>query len=301
MAIDDPSLPPENAQQVAEYLRAADLAFERQHLDDAITLYWSVSASNLWPDTNTAQHAYARIGSILMTRGNSEEAYRWFQAAGPAGADMMRAIDAQTPDAPVDPTVIPQTPEELTRYFNAATSAEQNQDHATFDALVARMLESGAPMPGQRSEIALMMAKSLLARGEYATAQEWAQHSLAESSGANADEARKVIEKAGDELLMQPDPRNLTYGFELSSGLMQFEGGQGDRGKETFEKVLADTSGLNDDEAKGRAHYYLGMIAYHAHDFDVARDHLEKAAASAGSPELGYAAEALKWRFQEEG
>src|SRR4051794_23061465 len=224
MAIDDPSLPPENAQQVAEYLRAADLAFERQHLDDAMTLYWSVSASNQWPDTNTAHHAYARIGSILVARGNSEEAYRWFQAAGPAGADMLRVLDAQTPDTAVDPTVIPQTPEQLSRYINAAWSAEQNQDHATFDALVARILESGETMPGQRSEMALMMAKSLLARGDYANAQEWAQHSLAESSGTTGDEAREVISKAADELtLLQPDPRDVTYGFELSAAMMQFE------------------------------------------------------------------------------
>jgi hypothetical protein len=60
-------------------------------------------------------------------------------------------------------------------------------------------------------------------------------------------------------------------------------------------------SGLNDDEAKGRARYYLGMIAYHAHDFDVAREHFEFAADNAGEPELGYAAEALRWRYREEG
>ena len=66
------------------------------------------------------------------------------------------------------------------------------------------------------------------------------------------------------------------------------------------------------------------MIAYHAHDFDVAREHLEIAADTAAEPEIGYAAsdarkhleiaadtaaepeigyaaEALRWRFQEEG
>ena len=57
----------------------------------------------------------------------------------------------------------------------------------------------------------------------------------------------------------------------------------------------------NDDEAKGRARYYLGMIAYHERDFDIAREHFEFANDYAGSPEMGYAAEALKWRYQEEG
>jgi tetratricopeptide (TPR) repeat protein len=267
-------------------------------------LYWSLSSASLWTDENTAHRAYARIGSILMARGNSEEAYRWFEAAGQAGADMLRVLDAQTPDAPVDPDVIPASPEVLTRYINAARSAEQNNDHATFDALVARIMESQAPTPGVRSEVALMMAKSLLARGEDVHAQEWAQAALAESSGTTADEARKIIDKAQDNLLGTPesiDTRGMTYGFELQSALMQFEGGLGDKGKSSFERVLNDTSGLNDDEAKGRAHYYLGQIAYHAHDFDVAREHLEIAADTAAEPEIGYAAEALRWRFQEEG
>jgi hypothetical protein len=43
------------------------------------------------------------------------------------------------------------------------------------------------------------------------------------------------------------------------------------------------------------------MIAYHAHDFNVAREHSEFAADNAAAPELGYAAEALKWRYREEG
>jgi tetratricopeptide (TPR) repeat protein len=304
MAIDDPTALPENAQQVAEYLREADLAFEREQHELALTLYWSLSAASLFTDVTTAQRVYARVGSILVARGNDDEAYRWLEAAGPAGADMLRVLDAKTTDEPVDPDVVPATPEVLTRYISAARSAEQNQDHATFDALVARIMESSAPTPGVRSEVVLMMAQSLLARGEFAKAEEWARAALAESSGTTAEEARKVIEKTQDQQLGNPDyhdERALTYGFELQTGLMQFEGGQGDKGKSSFEKVINDTSGLNDDEAKGRAHYYLGMIAYHDHDFDVARQHLEIAADTATAPEIGYAADALKWRFQEEG
>jgi tetratricopeptide (TPR) repeat protein len=303
MAIDDPTALPEDDQQFAEYLREADLAFDREQLEQALTLYWSMSSANLWKDLATAQRAYARIGSILVSRGNDEEAYRWFEAAGPAGADMLRVLDAKTPDAPVDPDVVPATPEVLTRYLAAARAADQNQDHSTFDALVTRIMESRAPTSGQRSEVALMMANSLLARGEYARAEEWAVAALAESSGTTADAARKVIDKARDNQLGPDhvDPRGASHGFELAAAMQQFEGGSGDKGKEIFERVIADTSGLNDDEAKGRAHYYLGMIAYHIRDFDVARQHLEVASDTAPAPEIGYAADALRWRFQEEG
>jgi tetratricopeptide (TPR) repeat protein len=303
MAIDDPTALPEDRTQGAEYLREADLAFDRQDMDRAMTLYWALSASEMFPNDDSRTHAYVRVGTILMGQDNDEEAYRWLQAAGPAGADMLKVLDAKTTDAPVDPDVIPATAEVVSRYVRAAQAANTNNDYATFDALVDRLMDSNATMPGERSAVCLMKAQSLLDRGHNKVAEEWAQHALAESSGYNADEARKIIAKAQAGLGPDDsaDDRVMTYGFELTAAVEQFEGGMGDRGKAQFEKVLADNSGLNDDEAKGTAHYYLGMIAYHAHDFDVAREHFEVAAVTAGSPEIGYAGEALRWRYQEEG
>jgi tetratricopeptide (TPR) repeat protein len=303
MAIDDPTALPENAQQTAEYLREADLAFDREQLDLAMTLYWSASAAGLFAGDSSRHHAYLRVGTILMGQGNDDEAYRWLEQAGPAGADLLKVIDAKTTDAPVDPDVIPQTPEVLTRYMNAIVAANSSKDYATFDQLVARMMDSSATTPAQRSHICVLMAHSLLDRGHNREAQEWAQAALAESSGTTADEARTLIEKAIDSQGVEgfSDDRVISYGFELTAGMQSFEAGAGDKGKAAFERVVADTSGLNDDEAKGRARYYLGMIAYHEHQFEVAREHFEFAAVYAPGPEIGYAGEALKWRYQEEG
>jgi tetratricopeptide (TPR) repeat protein len=303
MAIDDPTALPETAAQAAEYLQEADLAFDRQDLDRAKTLYWALSAADAFPNGDSRARAYVRVGTMLMGEGNDADAYRWLQAAGPAGADMLKVLDAKTPDVAVDPNVIPQTAEELGRYLNAALAANTNKDYASFDALTARLMDSSATMPGQRSQIAAMIAESLIDRGHYQQAVEWAQHALAESSGSNAAEARRLIDKAQEHLTADQslDDRSISYGFELTAGIESFEAGLGDMGKRAFDSVIADTSGLNDDEAKGRAHYYLGVIAYHARDFDVAREHFEVAAATAGSPEIGYAGEALRWRYQEEG
>ncbi|MEP7111768.1 MAG: hypothetical protein ABI862_00750 [Ilumatobacteraceae bacterium] len=303
MAIDDPTALPENAQQTTEYLREADLAFGREQMDVALSLYWSASAAGLFASDDNRVHAYVRVGEILMGQGNDEEAYRWLEAAGPAGADLLKIIDAKTVDAAVDPDVIPQTPEVLTRYMHAMTAANQANDHATFDQLVARIMESNGTLPGQRSQVCVLMARSLLDRGHNAQAEEWAQAALAEGSGTTADEARKLIQKANENQGAEGvvDERVATYGFELTSGLQSFESGSGDKGKAMFERIVADTTGLNDDEAKGRARYYLGMIAYHDHDFDIAREHFEFAADYAPGPEIGYAAEALRWRYQEEG
>lgn len=303
MAIDDPTALPENAQQTAEYLREADLAFDREQHELALSLYWSASSAGLFVNNNDRNHAYLRVGVLLIGQGSDDEAYRWLEAAGPAGADLLKMLDAKSTDTAVDPDVIPDTPEVITRYMNAIAAANTSNDHATFDQLVARVMESGAVVPGQRSQVSLLMAQSLLDRGLAKQAEEWAQAALAESSGANADAARKLIEKANDSQGVEGmiDGRPITHGFELTSAMESFEGGLGDKGKAMFIKVVDDTSGLNDDEAKGRARYYLGMIAYHDHDFDVAREHFEFAADYAAAPEIGYAAEALKWRYQEEG
>ncbi len=303
MAIDDPTALPENAQQTAEYIREADLAFDREQHELALSLYWSASSAGLFSGDDSRKHAYLRVGTLLVGQGNDDEAYRWLEAAGPAGADLLRVIDAKTTDAAVDPDVVPETPEVLTRYMNAVVAANATNDHATFDQLVARIMDSTATLPAQRSRVCLLMAQSMLDRGFARQAEEWAQAALAESSGSSADEARKLIEKANDNQGMGGfiDERAISHGFELTSGMATFESGAGDKGKAMFEQVVTDTSGLNDDEAKGRARYYLGMIAYHEHDFDVAREHFEFAADNAAAPEIGYAAEALRWRYQEEG
>lgn len=303
MAIDDPTALPENAQQTAEYLHEADLAFDREQLDQALTLYWSASAAGLFASDDSRHHAYLRVGVILMGQGNEADAYRWLEQAGPAGADLLKVIDSKTVDAAVDPNVVPDTPEVLRRYMDAVVAANSSKDYATFDQLVARIMDSTATTPGERSHVELLMAHSLLDRGHDRQAEEWAQAALAESSGATADEARKLIEKAIDNQGIEAmgHDRIISHGPDVTAGLEQYEGGLGDKGKAMFERAVADTSGLNDDEAKGRARYYLGMIAYHEHDFDVAREHFEFAADNAPPPELAYAAEALKWRYQEEG
>lgn len=304
MTIDDPTALPENDQQAAEYLREADLAFDREQLDEAMTLYWSASTAGLFPNDESRNHAYLRVGVILMGRGNNDDAYRWLEAAGPAGADMLRVIDAGTPDAAVDPDVIPATPEVLVRYMNAAIAANASKDYATFDGLMARIMDSTAMSPGERSNACVVMAQSLLDRGFNVQAEEWAREALAQSSGATADDARRLIAQASGQLTVEElgeEHRVITYGFELTAAINIFEGGMVDKGKSMFEQVLADTSGLNDEQAKGQARYYLGVIAYQDRDFDVAREHLEFALANAADPEQGYAGEALRWRYQEEG
>src|SRR5258705_12356505 len=107
MAIDDPTALPENAQQSAEYIQEADLAFDRQQLDSAMTLYWAAAVADRFTTEESRQHAYLRVGTILVGQGNDAEAYRWLKAAGPAGADILKVPHAQTPDAALIPQFVP--------------------------------------------------------------------------------------------------------------------------------------------------------------------------------------------------
>nr|MDQ3294461.1 hypothetical protein [Actinomycetota bacterium] len=213
--------------------------------------------------------------------------------------DLVRMIDAGTVDEPVDPDRVPDSPEELARYERAATSALENGDQSTFDALVARILESPAPTPGQRGGWALRMGESLLDRREYELARQWAETARAHSvDDTTSKAASAVIEKVDDALGFSAST-HYTHTVEFTGAIDSYNAGDAANAKAGFEQVLADQSGLNDDEIKGSARYYLGMLAYQAREFPVAREHFEAAAAGALEREKGWASEAMLWRFQE--
>ncbi len=299
MAIADPTALPETERDAVEYLREADLAFEREQFDEALTLYWSLATARSFTNDDRWRQIYVRIGTILVGQGNDEEAYRWFEAAGPPGADMLKMLDQRTVDAPVDPDVVPESTEVLSRYIAAIGAADASGDHATLDALIDRVLESSYTTAGQRSQLCAIRARSLIDRGLPADGETWAQEALAYSSGENAQQIRDLIERANKDQRNASDPRFETHGDVMAFGLIEFEQRSGDHGKENFEHIVSTDS--YDDTSRGRARYYLGVIAYHARDFDVARAHFEFAADNAPAPEIGYAAEALEWRYREEG
>ena len=299
MAIADPTALPETPDAANEYLREADLAFDREQFDQALTLYWSLATAGSFNGDDRWRQIYVRIGTILVGQGNDEEAYRWFEAAGPAGADMLKMLDQRTVDAPVDPDVTPQSTEELSRYLSSIRAADSSGDHATLDALIDRALESEHVTPGQRSTLCETRARSLLDRGFPVEAEAWAQEALAHSAGQNADAIRKLIERANADQGNATDPRFETHGDLMAFAMIAFEQRSGDHGKSDFEYLVNEPN--SNDETRGRARYYLGVIAYQARDFDVARAHFEFASDNAPSPEIGYAAEALQWRYQEEG
>jgi tetratricopeptide (TPR) repeat protein len=195
--------------------------------------------------------------------------------------------------------VTPQSTEELARYLSSIEAADASDDHATLDALIDRALESEHVTPGQRSTLCETRARSLLDRGFPDQAEAWAQEALAHSGGQNADAIRKLIERANSDQGHATDPRFETHGDLMAFAMLAFEQRSGDHGQADFEYLVNDSN--SNDETRGRARYYLGVIAYQARDFDVARAHFEFASDNAPSPEIGYAAEALEWRYQEEG
>ena len=84
----------------------------------------------------------------------------------------------------------------------------------------------------------------------------------------------------------------------LLTGIAAFERGDEAVATSELQSVIdSDAAGATD---KGRAHFYLGSMAYHARRFAEARTHLHTAQSDAPDPEQGWATDMLAWRWQEE-
>lgn len=81
-------------------------------------------------------------------------------------------------------------------------------------------------------------------------------------------------------------------------GIGAFEGGDLNAAATQLQSVVdSNDAGAQD---KGRAHFYLGSMAYHDRRFEEARGHLHIAQNDAPNPEQEWAVDMLSWRWQEE-
>ncbi|MDT4941790.1 MAG: hypothetical protein QOJ34_1879, partial [Pseudonocardiales bacterium] len=83
---------------------------------------------------------------------------------------------------------------------------------------------------------------------------------------------------------------------QVAAGVIAYENGDATGAQTAFQAALH----LEGPESeKGRAHYYLGAMAYQARHYAEARNHVENAVAHAPSPEQGWASSMLNWRWDE--
>lgn len=299
MAIEDPTAIPESAEAADEYLREAAVAFDAGNHDAALPLYYAAVMSTLLSEAEDSIAQY-RLAVMYVAAGDNESAHRFaFGNTQPGAADLLRAITAESEDAPVDPSEPPQSTEDIVRYYQAAGDAQQRGDGATEEALRQAIANSPAASPGMVAEASVRVAQIAKADGRTDEAHQWAQSALANASRPEEHDAAVAVLRELGVAVDESNPYETEGSRQLVAGKQAWEGGDQAAAQASFQAVLDADDVTTAD--KGAARFYLGSMAYYAKDFDTAREHLQQAARDADDPEKTWATEMLEWRWQEEG
>ena len=98
-------------------------------------------------------------------------------------------------------------------------------------------------------------------------------------------QARAALQQIGIQIDGQASPYETHDSPSLLIGIAAFEGGDQDAATTQLQFVVdSNDAGAQD---KGRAHFYLGSMAYHARRFDEARTHLHTAQNDRAQPRTG--------------
>src|SRR5258706_4037241 len=298
MAIDDPTAIPQSPDQVAEYMREAERLWHDNRTEEAHTLYRSVfNGTSAGPESSLAGY---RLGLYLQTIGDIDGALNFVAyTSEPGTPDLLVALRAAMPDQAVDPSVVPITAEACERYLQSIYNASTNSDWTTVDALCLAYQQTPVDIGvGRHATCQAFRGVALVHLGRNDEARPVLEYVLANSSNEERlKEARTALQPLGVHVQDDDNPYQAADSQRLLAGIAAFEGGD----EVTATTELTAVVNSNDAGAidKGRAHFYLGSMAYHHKRFDDARTHLHTAETDAPDLEKGWAVETLSSRWQE--
>jgi tetratricopeptide (TPR) repeat protein len=298
MAIDDPTAIPQTIEQIAEYMKEADRLWNDNRTEEAHTLYRSVFNSTTGPEGSLAGY---RLALYLQSIGDIDGALNFVSYTNEPGThDLEIALRAAMPDQAVDPSEVPQTAEACERYMQSIMSAFDRSDWTTVDALVVAYQETPVDIGvGRHAAAQTFRGVALVHLGRNDEARPALEYVLANSASEDyLAKARAALQQIGVQVQDGGNPYETQDSQHLLAGIAAFEGGDESTATTELTKVVdSDAAGASD---KGRAHFYLGSMAYHTHRFEEARTHLHTAQADAPEPERGWATDMLSWRWQED-
>jgi tetratricopeptide (TPR) repeat protein len=298
MAIDDPTAIPQGADQITEYMHEADRLWNDTRTEEAYTLYRSVNASA----SGTAESSLAafRVALYLQSIGDIDGALDALEITHEPGKhDLEIALRAAMPDQAVDPSSPPQTAEACERYLESIDSAFDRSDWTTVDALCLAYQQTPVDVGiGRHAVCQTYRGVALVHLGRNDEARPVLEYVLANSnSEQRLTQARAALQQIGIHVDDGGNPYQTDDSELLLAGIAAFESGDQLAAMSELQLVVdSDAAGATD---KGRAHFYLGSMAYHNNKFDEARTHLHTAEADAPDPEKGWATDMLSWRWQE--
>ncbi len=310
MAIDDPTTIPESQETANEYLAAADDYWSNHRHDEALTLYWSVLMSNYSDSLADGRESDAllRVGIIAEERGDVDRAwraYRWGKAVGNEECTRrLAALEGEMPDQAVDPDVAPASMEALSQYTGAADEAESS-DPELAARLYRACLESPAMTPVVRGHVAYRLALLYQQGGSHDAAYGMFEEAAAMAGGDERDQAMAALRQYQrqdgadhDDVLASGTPNDEDdAGRYVQAAIGAYD--RGDTGRAEAIATVVVSSGAASSAQQGTAHYYLGALAYYAHNYDVARIHLDHARSNAPAPCREWAEEMMTFLWQE--
>jgi tetratricopeptide (TPR) repeat protein len=300
MAIDDPTAIPETTERVTEYMQEADRLWNDSRTEDAHTIYRSVFNCPLANRRESSLSGY-RLALYLQTIGDIDGALGFVAYTDEPGThDLEIALRAAMPDQPVDPSEIPQTMEACERYAQSIVNAMAQSDWTTVDALTLAYQQTSVDLGVGRHAInQTYRGVALMHLGNNDEARAALEYAIANSVDADRlAQAHAALQQIGIQVDDGGNPYETPDSQALLAGIAAFEGGD-EAGAATQLQTVVDSSDAGASD-KGRAHFYLGSMAYHAHRFDEARTHLHVAETDAPDPEKSWAVDMLSWRWQEE-
>ncbi len=299
MAIDDPTAIPQSAEQLTEYMHEADRLWNDTRTEEAHVLYRSVmSGVSGSPESSLASY---RLALYLQSTGDIDGALEFLQVSNEPGKhDLEIALRAEMPDQAVDPSNPPQTFEACERYLESIESAFERSDWTTVEALCRAYQDTPVDIGIGRHAVAQSyLGVALVHLGRNDEARPALEYVLANSnSEQRLTMAREALVQIGVQVDDGGNPYQTDDSQLLIAGIAAFEKGDTLAAMSELQLVVdSDAAGPTD---KGRAHFYLGSMAYHDKRFDEARTHLHVAQTDAPDPEQGWATDMLTWRWQED-
>jgi tetratricopeptide (TPR) repeat protein len=298
MAIDDPTAIPQSPEQITEYMQAADRLWNDSRTEEAHVLYRSVFAAV--SNTPEASLASYRLALYLQTTGDIDGALLFLAGSDEPGKhDLEVALRAQMPDQVVDPSQPPETAEACERYMESITSAFERSDWTTVEALCGAYQQTTVDVGlGRHAVCQGYLGVALVHLGRNDEARTALEYVLANSrSDIQLKQARDALMQIGVHVQDGDNPYQTDDSELLLAGIAAFESGDQLAAMSELQLVVdSDAAGATD---KGRAHFYLGSMAYHSQRYDEARNHLHIAETDAPDPERGWAVDMLAWRWQE--
>ena len=299
MAIDDPTAIPATPEQITEYMKEADRLWTDSRTEEASVLYRSVfQATGATAESSLAGY---RLALFLQAAGDIDGALNFVAyTSEPGTEDLKIALRAAMPDQAVDPSEVPATSEACERYMQSIVSAFERSDWTTVDALVLAFQQTSVDIGVGRHAVAqTYRGVALVHLGRNDEARPVLEYVLANSAQEERlAEARAALLQIGVQVDDGGNPYETADSAVLLAGIAAFERGDESAAITALESVVASNEAGATD--KGRAHFYLGSMAYHSRKFEDARAHLHTAQTDAPNPEQGWAVDMLAWRWQED-